>query len=160
MGLIIENPCVTDYIRLSDLSKLIDRFSPAFVETYNVAFIMQVDYRHIHLVKYTRMFHICLCGACFSAFEKKGMKITLNPYTPLRLGVAFQCIFLRWGYKSSVHQFLRKQKFLSRKIPVTFFEFPSYLTGVITADMRWHLSNMNVIFNSYHVFRDVEKLRK
>ena len=34
------------------------------------------------------------------------------------------------------------------KVPVTFFESRSYLTGVMPAELRRHLPNMNVIFNS------------
>ena len=34
------------------------------------------------------------------------------------------------------------------KVPVTFFKSHSYLTGVTAAELRQHLSNMNVVFNS------------
>ena len=34
------------------------------------------------------------------------------------------------------------------KLPVTFFKSHSYLTGVIAAELRRHLPNMNVVFNS------------
>ena len=34
------------------------------------------------------------------------------------------------------------------KVPVTFFEPHLYLTGVTAAELRQHLSNMNVIFNT------------
>ena len=34
------------------------------------------------------------------------------------------------------------------KVPVRLFESHSYLTGVTAAELRQHLSNMNVIYNS------------
>ena len=34
------------------------------------------------------------------------------------------------------------------QVPVTFFESHSYFTGVTAAELRQHLSNMNMIFNS------------
>ena len=34
------------------------------------------------------------------------------------------------------------------KVPVGFFKYHSYLTGVTAAELRRHLSNMNVVFNS------------
>ena len=34
------------------------------------------------------------------------------------------------------------------KVPVRLFKSHIYLTGITTAELRWHLTNMNVIFNS------------
>ena len=34
------------------------------------------------------------------------------------------------------------------KVPIRFFESRPYLTGVTAAELRWHLSNINMIFNS------------
>ena len=38
------------------------------------------------------------------------------------------------------------------KVTVRFHESHSYLTGVTAAELRRHLPNINVIFNSYHLF--------
>ena len=46
------------------------------------------------------------------------------------------------------------------KAPVRLFQSHSYLTGAAAAELRWHLSNMNVIFNSYRVFWQFRKIRK
>ena len=45
-------------------------------------------------------------------------------------------------------------------IPVKFLESVSYLTGVTAAGLRWHLSNIKVIFNSCSVFLQWWKIRK
>ena len=35
---------------------------------------------------------------------------------------------------------------------IEFFESHSYLTGVTAAELRWHMPNINMTFNSCHVF--------
>ena len=50
--------------------------------------------------------------------------------------------------KAPLVNFSVSKNFDLTKVPVTFFESHSYLTGVIAAELRQHLSNMNVIFSS------------
>ena len=42
------------------------------------------------------------------------------------------------------------------KVTVKMVESHLYLTGVTTDELRWHLTNINVIFNSYNVLDDAE----
>ena len=46
------------------------------------------------------------------------------------------------------------------KVTVRFVESHSYLVGVPIAELRWHLSNINVIFNNSYVFRQCWKFKK
>ena len=50
--------------------------------------------------------------------------------------------------KSLLIVFSMWQVFKLVKAPVRFFESHSYLTGVTAAKLCWHLSNMNMIFNT------------
>ena len=48
------------------------------------------------------------------------------------------------------------QIFYLTKVPVRFFVSHSYLAGVPTAQLWWHLSNINMIFNSIRVLKNEE----
>ena len=50
--------------------------------------------------------------------------------------------------------------FDSVKLPVRLLASHSYLTGVTAAELRQHLSNMNMIYNSYHIFWRCWKITK
>ena len=50
--------------------------------------------------------------------------------------------------KAPFFNFSESKIFDPTKVPVTFFESNSYLTGIPTAQLLRHLPNMNVIFNS------------
>ena len=50
--------------------------------------------------------------------------------------------------KAPLVNFSVSKIFDATKVPVTFFESHSYLTGVYTAELPRYLSNMNVVFNS------------
>ena len=39
------------------------------------------------------------------------------------------------------------------KVPLKWYESYSYLINATAAELQWHLSNMNVIFNNYRAFR-------
>ena len=54
----------------------------------------------------------------------------------------------------SVNQF-----YYLANIPVRFFDSHSYLTGVTTAQLHWHLSNINMILDNV-CFDDYENLKK
>ena len=45
-------------------------------------------------------------------------------------------------------------------VTVRFVELHSCLTGVTAAQLGWHLSNVNVIFNGSRVFRGCRDIRK
>ena len=64
------------------------------------------------------------------------------------------------GYKTQFINFSVSKIFDFAKVPFTFFESRSYLTGFTKAELQQHLSNVNAIFNSQHVFWRCWKSRK
>ena len=87
-----------------------------------------------------------------------GLRLVSDGYTVLRSipGVSLYSINITicwectWGgvIKAPLLNFSVSNIFDLAKVPVTFFESHSYLTGVTAAQLRRHLSNMNVVLNS------------
>ena len=64
--------------------------------------------------------------------------------------VFFFFVFFFWVFCSLISAI---SKFFNlAKVPLKSLESHLYLTGATAAELWWHLSNINVIFNSYHVF--------
>ena len=59
---------------------------------------------------------------------------------------------LSGGFQSSVLSFIRYEKFGFSKVLIRYFQSRSILSGVSAAQMRLHLSYMNVIAYRYLVF--------
>ena len=50
--------------------------------------------------------------------------------------------------------------FNEAKVPLRIFESHLYLTGATAAQLQWHLSNINVTLNSWHLFWQCLRFRK
>ena len=62
--------------------------------------------------------------------------------------------------KAPIVNFILSKMFDLAKVPIRFLESHSYLTCVTAAELRWHLSNINVILNSWRVFWHCRKILK
>ena len=85
-----------------------------------------------------------LCG-----WEARGFS-SLDPVRATGVGVT----------KAPFVNFSVSKIFDLANITVRSFESHSYLTGIATAELRRYLSNINMIFNIWHVFRICWKIRK
>ena len=87
-------------------------------------------------------------GSCLFGYKAGDEAMTIqrtilklfDTNTPLRPGAGVT--------KAPFANFSVNKNFDLAKVPVRFLESRSYLTGVTAAELRRHLPNINVIFNS------------
>ena len=120
-------------IVLQQLREPKDTYTIIYRYVYHVYIIYPLDIRiydvcrdllaNIHSINWGRVTHKCVSKLTSSG---SGVGVTKAPFVNFSVSRIFDLA----------------------KVPVRLFASHSYLTGVTAAELRQHLSNMNVIYNS------------
>ena len=103
----------------------IDRTSPR-QEQVSGSLLISGWARVIYLARISLKHTPFICSLKWLKFSEPGIGVTKSPFSNFSVRKIFDLV----------------------KVPVRFLESHSYLANVTAAKLRWHLPNINVIFNS------------
>ena len=93
-------------------------------------FLQFLQYHNVRITKFVRDIRILNRPSKASVIGSPGVGVTNAPFVDFPTSKCFDLA----------------------EVPIRFFTFHLYLTGIIAAEMRRHLSNINVIFSIQRVF--------